>query len=170
MFVVDQCRTRHKYCLPCNLSKNTFPQIVFSECCKCHFVDPNFYPPPRSLSKFVLLTLEVYIPNIFQSAVEICCFPRKLIVNCYFLFPVNVAFSKSTSHSSRFSTSVGSENAVDGMSRGFNSKSGYFPHWLMIDLGETMPIVKLFFVHIHRSDRLTKMIITIGMYANGYTV
>lgn len=78
-----------------------------------------------------------------------------------------MAFGKTTSHSSRFSTGSSSENAVDGMTRGFNSKSGYSPHWLMIDLGETMPIVKLFFFHTHRNDRLTKMIITIGMYVIG---
>ena len=37
----------------------------------------------------------------------------------------------------------------------------------MIDLAETMPIVKLFFFHGFQSSRLTKMIITLGMYATG---
>ena len=57
----------------------------------------------------------------------------------------------------------GSDKAVDGTVEQFNSKLGYFPHWWMIDLGETIPIVKIFLVHTHGIDRLTKMIVTIGM-------
>ncbi|CAB4012629.1 Hypothetical predicted protein [Paramuricea clavata] len=74
----------------------------------------------------------------------------------------NVAFGKTTFHSSMHQVATGSDKAVDGTVMHFNSKSGYFPHWWMIDLGETIAIVKIFLVHIHKIDRLTKMIVTIG--------
>ncbi|CAB3988800.1 Hypothetical predicted protein [Paramuricea clavata] len=74
----------------------------------------------------------------------------------------NVAFGKTTFHSSRYQVAAGSDKAVDGTVDGFNSKPGHFPHWCMIDLGETIPIVKIFLVHIHKIDRLNKMIVTIG--------
>ncbi|CAB3990373.1 partial [Paramuricea clavata] len=75
---------------------------------------------------------------------------------------LNVAFGKTTSHSSTFRDVSGSDKAVDGTHLAFNSRRGLPPHWCMIDLGETIPIVKIFLLHTHRIFALKKMILTIG--------
>ena len=85
-------------------------------------------------------------------------------MHCLLLFQANVAFGKTSSYSSRNKVAAGSDKAVDGTIKFFNSKSGYFPHWLMIDFGETIPIVKVFFMHAHQPKNLDKMIVTIGRY------
>ena len=75
----------------------------------------------------------------------------------------NVAFGKTTSYSSRNKVAAGSDKSVDGTIKFWNSRSASsFPHWCMIDFGETIPIVKLFLMHTHQPGNLDKMIVTIG--------
>ena len=87
-----------------------------------------------------------------------------VLTTVFFFFQANFAFGKTTSHSSRYQVKTGSDKAVDGTTKHFLSQSGYFPHWCMIDFGETIPVVKIFLMYTHRPDRLDKMIVTIGKY------